>query len=217
MVHRRLSPPVSAAAAVVAAVLLAGCAPSDTTGATPTPTPAITSAPSPSPTSTSEERVALITLDGTSVDGAPLVAYDDPDALIDTLSDLLGSAPEESQVEGPYSTVWTAYDWATVRALLTGTRITLTVSGDAPGVVFTTEQGIGIGSTRAEAMAAGAEDEWDEDGDGIADYLKLGMREAPGTQSLSNPGAVGVEFLTLKVTDDVITSVSSGGNDFSDI
>lgn len=66
-------------------------------------------------------------------------------------------------------------------------------------------------------MAAGAQSEWDEDGDGIADYLKIDIREVPGTESLAHPGQTGVQFLRLKVSEDVVTDINSSGDDFSDL
>lgn len=161
--------------------------------------------------------MVVLSLDGAAIDDGEIVPFEDVDGLVASFTGLFGIAPDESMVEGAYGSAYTAYDWASVRVLVADTRATVTVSAKAPGVAFITEQGIALGSTRAEALAAGAVDDWDENGDGTADYLRIGMREVPGTQSLSTPGAVGVEYLTLKITDDTVTSVSSGGNDFSDI
>ncbi len=66
-------------------------------------------------------------------------------------------------------------------------------------------------------MDAGAVDGWDEDGDGVADYLSIGVREVSGTSSLVKPGEVGVEYVDLKMTGDIVSRLSTGGNDYSDI
>ncbi|MFJ6533239.1 hypothetical protein [Microbacterium sp. NPDC091662] len=195
---------------------LTACAPASSDGsATPAPSPSSSPATSPSPTSA--DRVVEISVDGLSVDDGAVVAYDDPDGAVNALTDAFGSAPTEGPVEGPYGAVYSGYDWQGTKATVRETRIDLVVSTDAPGVIFRTPEGIGIGSTRAEAMAAGAADGWDEDGDGVADYLSIGVREVPGTSSLVNPGEVGVEYIDLKITGDVVSRLSTGGNDFSDI
>lgn len=207
-------PVVSLFALLSVSALLVGCA-SDAAGTGPTASPSTTAAPSPTPAPA--DQIALITLDGASVDGGSLIDYDDSDAIIAAFTELLGASPAEAPVEGPYGAVYDGYEWDSVRAVVQDTWTDVTVTADAPGVTFTTEEGIGIGSTRAEAIAAGAEDGWDEDGDGVADHLNLGTREVPGTQSLVNPGEVGVEYILLTVEDDVVTVIRNGGNDFSDI
>jgi len=163
------------------------------------------------------DHVIEISVDGFSVDDGPLVTLHDPDGAVAALTDAFGSGPTEGPVEGPYDTVYSGYEWPGTKATVRETRIDLVVTEDAPGVTFRTPEGIGIGSTRAEAMAAGAVDGWDEDGDGIADYLSIGVQEVPGTSSLVNPGQVGVEYIDLKITGDVVTRLTTGGNDYSDI
>jgi hypothetical protein len=39
----------------------------------------------------------------------------------------------------------------------------------------------------------------------------------PGTTSLSNPGAVGIEYVLLIVEDDVVVQIQVPANDFSDL
>lgn len=193
------------------AASLAGCAPA--APAAPTSTPAATGTPSPTPM----VHEVVIGLDGLTVDDGAVVSYDDADAVIAALTDALGAPPTEAPVEGPYGSVFDGYDWAGLKALKVDARIGVTASANGPTVTFTTPEGLGLGSTREEAMAAGAEDEYDEDGDGVADYLKIGMREVPGTSSLVHPGEVGVEYIALKLSDDKIVQINSSGNDFSDI
>ncbi|EQM73104.1 hypothetical protein L687_07455 [Microbacterium maritypicum MF109] len=210
--HSRLI--LASATAALLGLSLTACAPASTDGSV---TPSSSSSPVASPSPTLADRVVEISVDGLSVDDGAVIAYDDPDGAVAALTDAFGSAPTEGTVEGPYGAVYSGYDWQGTKATVRETRIDLVVSADAPGVIFRTPEGIGIGSTRAEAMAAGAVDGWDEDGDGVADYLSIGVREVPGTSSLVNPGEVGVEYIDLKITGDVVTRLSSGGNDFSDI
>lgn len=215
--HRRSRLVLASAAAVVLGFSLTACAPSSTPDGSATPSPTSSPTDSPSPAPTPAERFVEISVDGISVDGAPVVSYRDPDGMVTALTDLFGAAPAESPVDGPYSVVYAGFEWEGASATADETLVWVNISADAPGVTFRTPEGIGIGSTRAEAMAAGAEDEWDEDGDGIADYLMIGMREVPDTVSLRHPGEAGVEYIVLDITDDTVTRLSSGGNDFSDI
>ena len=214
--HRRSAFVVASAAAVLA-LSLAACAPANSSSGSATPTPTAAPETTPSATPTPADRVVEISVDGIAIDDGAVIAYDESDMMIAGLADVFGSAPTEGPVEGPYGSVYAGYGWEGTTATVRETRIDLVVSADAPGVIFRTPEGIGLGSTRAEAMAAGAVDGWDEDGDGVADYLSIGMREVPGTVSLTNPGAVGVEYIDLKITGDVVSRLTSGGNDFSDI
>jgi ABC-type amino acid transport substrate-binding protein len=215
--HRRSRLVLASAAAALLGFSLTACTPASAPNGSTKPSPTTSPVDSPSATPTPEVRVVQISVDGVSVDGAPAVAYRDTDGMIAALTDVFGAAPTEGTVDGPYSVVYSGFDWDGAKATADETSVWVEISADAPGVTFRTPEGIGIGSTRAEAMAAGAEDEWDEDGDGIADYLMIGMREVPNTVSLTHPGEVGVEYITLKITDDTVTRLNSGGNDFSDI
>ncbi|WP_282847706.1 hypothetical protein [Microbacterium oxydans] len=214
--HSRLL--LASAAAALLGLSLTACAPASTDGSvTPSPSPSPSSSPVTSPSATPADRVVVISVDGLSVDDGAVIAYDDPDGAVAALTDVFGSAPEEAPVEGPYDSVFTGFEWDGTNAIDYGTWIDVAVSADASGVIFRTPEGVGIGATRADALAAGAVDGWDEDGDGVADYLSIGVREVPGTSSLANPGQPGVEYISLKIVDDVVTRLSSGGNDYSDI
>lgn len=207
---------LAATAAAILGFSLTACTPTGTDDAA-TPTPSPSSSPVASPSATPADRVVEISVDGFSIDDGPVLTYDDADSAVAALTDVFGSAPTEAPVEGPYGAVYDGYEWPGTKATAGDTRIDLVVSADAPGVIIRTPQGIGIGSTRAEAMAAGAVDGWDADGDGIADYLSIDVREEPGTTSLVNPGEVGVVYIDLQITDDVVSRLSTGGNDFADI
>ncbi|WEK61457.1 MAG: hypothetical protein P0Y60_01460 [Candidatus Microbacterium colombiense] len=212
--HRRIRVVLLSATVAVIGLSLAACSPANGPAATPSSSSPL---PSPSATPTPSDRTVEVSVEGLAIDGGAVIGYADSDAAIAALTDAFGSAPTEGSVEGPYGSVYAGFDWDGTKATVGETRFDVVVSADAPGVTFLTPEGLGIGSTRADAVAAGAEDEWDEDGDGTADYLKIGMREVPDTVSLVHPGEVGVEYITLQITDDVITRISSGGNDFSDI
>ncbi|WP_149083970.1 MULTISPECIES: hypothetical protein [Microbacterium] len=213
--HRSLGRAAIAGVVTILAVALTACAPEDST-VDPAPTPA---SPTPDASVAPEpaDEIVVISVDGIAVDGGPLVPFEERELVIDALSDAIGVAPEEEPLEGPYGGEYTAYVWEGLRATDDNSRIAVSVTADAPSVTFTTPEGIGLGATRDEARSAGAEDEWDEDGDGIADYLKIGMREVAGTRSLAHPEEVGVEYVLLVLTEDVVTGIQSGANDYSDI
>ena len=52
---------------------------------------------------------------------------------------------------------------------------------------------------------------------GIAEYVGLGSREVSGTQSLSHPGSIGVEYLLLSMKGDVVKQIQIPADDFSDL
>lgn len=213
--HRRARLALLSATAAVLGLSLVACTPASKPDGTATPSPTVSRTPSPTPTPT--ERIVEISVDGLSIDDGPVITYRDPDGAVSLLTDALGSAPVEMAVEGPYGSESTRYEWGGTWMLVTQDYFWVNVTADAPATAFRTPEGIGLGSTRAEALAAGAAAGWDENGDGKADYLSIGMREVPGTSSLVHPGEVGVEYIDLQITDDVVTQLRSGANDFSDL
>lgn len=205
------------AAAAICIGLLTGCAgPSATQSPSSTPS-ASSGAETPTPTPTPADHTVAVSVDGITVDGGALLSNQAPEDTLAALEQLFGARPESEQPDPAYDIVF--YDWGPVSAsVLSGSTVSLTFTdSDVPGLTVILADGIGLGSTRDEAMAAGAEPVWDEDGDGKADYLSIEPREVPGTVSLSSPGEVGVEFIQLKITDDVVTELSNGADDFSDL
>jgi hypothetical protein len=45
----------------------------------------------------------------------------------------------------------------------------------------------------------------------------LGAREVDGTQSLSNPGETGREFLGISLSGDTVERIQTPSNDFTDL
>jgi len=45
----------------------------------------------------------------------------------------------------------------------------------------------------------------------------LGSREVSGTQSLSHPGSIGVEYLLLSMKGDVVKQIQVPADDFRDL
>jgi len=209
------------AALMVVGFVLTGCAAS-ATETSPSPT-AHTTSPTPSASASPvASSVVTVTLDGlTDPGGGTGVAFEHVDEIVTFVGELAGSAPTVSDVEDPWgngTSIGTRYEWDDiVVTTFDGPASVWLRSATVGETSFETAGGIAVGSTRAEAMAAGAWDVYDEDGDGVADQLGIGAREVPGMQSLSNPGSVGVEFLLLGIEDDVVTEIQVPSDDFSDI
>lgn len=165
-----------------------------------------------------------ITLDGISYahDGSvDMVSLDDGAAILALFESLNGSIPDGTRLEvfpGQDSGL-TRYQWGEVIVLVSdqGPASVTILAPAIKGVPIRTQEGVMVGSTRSDAVAASARDDWDEDGDGVADYLALGSREVPGTQSLSRPGLVGSEYLLLVMEGDNVEQIMVPANDFSDI
>lgn len=214
----------------IAAVLVLTALATGTVACTPTPsaspTPSISSessTPTVAPTGTSTptpaaaQHTVALSVDGIRIDGGELLPRNAPDQTLSALEELLEERPEREQPDGAYDIVF--YRWGSLSASVSsGSTVSLSFGpSEVPGLTVVLESGVGLGSTRDEAMATGAVPGWDEDGDGVADYLSIERREVPGTNSLSRPGEVGVEYIELKIVDDIVTGVGNGGNDFSDL
>lgn len=207
---------------------LTGCAPAASpagASATPTGSPAEASpSPIPTPSPTPADELVLTLDDITYVHGggSEVIPYSDGASVLSLFAGLTGVTPEGEKVEGQFAWVdpdHRSYTWSEVSLGVSGTgeagiRVT---AETVAGVPIRTEQGISVGSTRADVLAAGALEEYDDDNDGVADVLALGAREVPGTQSLSRPGSVGIEYITVLMDGDQVESIISNGNDFSDI
>lgn len=202
--------------------------PASPTTAAPTPTPTPTSStptstPTPAPTPT-PKQVVTITLDGLTRGGGgggDTVAFDAGDELVDFVGVLAGSEPSVSDIEDPWGggEVWgTRSEWDGIGvSLYDGSANVVIRTPEVGGARVQTAEAIAVGSTRAESMAAGAWAVADENGDGVAEYLGIGSREVPGTESLANPGSVGIEYVLLMLEGDAVTEIHAPANDFSDI
>jgi hypothetical protein len=221
---RRTTPFLTIALAV--ALSLSACAPqpaaepTSTDAAAPTFTPTVkptpTASPSPHTAAPASDAVLIVQLDSASIAAGSTLDYS-IDA-VDAWTAALGSVPTQSAVEGPYGGTldMTAMDWPglTVTVPNDGSTHGASVRVSEPTVAghpVVTTGGIGVGSTRAEAITAGATEGFD------ATELRLDTRDAPGTQSLQRPGEVGREYVMLVLDGDAVTQIILPGNDFSDI
>lgn len=211
-------------------MLLSGCAsPADPTtapsGTAGTAAPATTT-PGPTPTPRDELIVGIegVTYKHEGVaDEFLFEGAGEAEELLSTVEELTGTPRAGETIEGPYGGYWgTSYTWDGLKVIVTGEHAdSMSVAITAPtigGVSIVTEDGdLAVGSTREDAIAAGAREGWDAHSDGIADWFDIGKLEVPGTNSLVNPGEVGIMFVLLGLTGDTVTEIQSPGNDFSDI
>ncbi|MBW9110031.1 hypothetical protein JNB63_04415 [Microbacterium trichothecenolyticum] len=215
---------------LTSAVLLSGCASpaAPTTAPSGTPDTATPAATTPAPTPTPQDEL-IVGIDGVTYehDGVAdeflFEGAGEAEDLLVAIEELTGRPRTGEDIEGPYGGYWgTSYTWDGVKVIVAGEhadRVNVAVTAPAiGGVPIVTEDGeLSVGSSREDAVAAGARDGWDADSDGIADWLEVGELEVPGTNSLVNPGGVGIMFVLLGLTGDTITEIQSPGNDFSDM
>ena len=207
------------AAAIAVTLTLAGCAPQGTVEPTTDPVPTESVTPEPQP------AVVIMSLDGLTVqdDAGGTVEsaeFTDPDAILDLLSELLGSTPEPTQ----YPEIGNqTYEWPGV---LFGTgieepsdyswvRAEVAQLGDLP---LQTSDGIHVGSALADVEALGPfEVGYDGDGDGVSDELGLEQQANPAYESLGHPGEPGTDFVAVQIAAGAVTVVRSPSNDYSDV
>lgn len=207
----------------LALIALSGCA------ATPAPAPSAptgtagtTTTATPTPEPEPARLVIGIQAIGYEHDGqTQVVSYTE---LVD-LQILLRSISEEDPVQTPIDSP-PGYDFQRQSFDYDGIVVVSGPDGPADvrvttamfhGVPVATQEGIAVGSSRTEAMDAGARDGFDQDGDGIADWLDLGSVEISGTQSLTNPGSVGIQFVRLGLDGDTVRELQAPADDFSDL
>jgi hypothetical protein len=211
------SPIVLAVLAVT--IALAGCAPTGGGGPTadPDPKPTVTVTPE-EPTA----AAAILSVDGIDVvdeAGATLegATFQDPEAMLALLAELLGSTPTPTESPEFGTTTW---EWPGVLFGSNGEDFSWLRSeaGDLGGLPLQTGEGITIGSTRAEVEALSPFDlDYDMDGDGSSDLLGLEPQPVPGTESLTFPGETGTEFIEVQVPGGEVTVLRAPSNDYSDV
>jgi hypothetical protein len=214
----------SASAILVAGavLLLTACSTAAAPSATPVKEAAEPSPASATPTPTPAAELVL-SLDGVSFGADEVVSYDDGAGILALFEEISGVMPEGAEVDGypeGQDPGLTRYDWGEARISVSDEGQAMSVSLTAPelnGVPARTTEGVSVGSTRADVVNAGGWEFGDEDQDGVADLFGLGSREVPGTQSLSRPDAVGIEYFVVDLEGDTVAQIIGPSNDFSDI
>lgn len=139
--------------------------------------------------------------------------FDDTNEVVTFLGALAGASAALSDLENAQGTHYT-WDGFSVTVFEGGWCHVWLETSQIGQARIETAEGIAVGSTRDEAVAAGAQDGGDTDGDGVADWLRIGSREVPGTEVQGSPGTVGSEYVMLTVEDNVITEIFSPSNNF---
>lgn len=194
--------------------------PSETVVSTPTLTPSAKATPTVSPTADAgapaSDAVLIASLDGASIASGSSLKYSL--TAVDAWTAALGTAPTQSALEGPpgYDFQMTVLEWPGLKLTVpndgsTGGATLFVSTPTVAGHPVVTSGGIGVGSTRAEALAAGATEGFD------STELRLDTRDVQGTQSLQRTGEVGREFVMLVLEGDSVVSMHLPSNDFSDL
>lgn len=212
----------SSALLASSALLLLGCAPASTVEASPAPASVSTeetSVPEVDP----QVVVSLSGLTVTEEDGTNTASFDDPDALLALLEDATNELPEPVTVEifpGEPSTLQ-RFEWDGLMLLAdskgTSPGWVLITGASVNGIPVITEDGVGVGSSRAELLDAGAIALGSEEDAETATELRIGRVEVSGTESSSMPGSVGSLFTMFVLEDDKVIRIITPADDFSDL
>lgn len=197
---------------------LSACTPpTPTKVASPTPTPAASATASVAASTPASAATLIVTIDDATLEGGS-ASLPYARGAKDAWTAALGSEPVESpsEVVNGYDFQETVWKWPGLQLNVpddgseNGSHVFVSAS-TVDGHPIRTRQGIGVGSTRAEAVAAGAVDGFD------STELRLDVRDAPGTTSLQRPGEVGREFISLVLEGDTVVSIHLPADDFSDL
>ncbi len=224
MTTRAAALPLILSVTVLAGTVLAACAgPAPATTPTSSATSAQTPTAEPSETAAPDAAVGLVlSLDGVTVsmaDGSESIDLSQGDAMIALLTDVAGAEPTIERLP-PWEGMdlrLTRYSWDGLWLTQHDDGAVMGLSATGPtlnGVPVTTAEGIGVGASKADLLAAGA---WSQSQDGSEELFGLGSREVPGTNSLARPGSVGIEYMLVIVEGDQVVQLRAPANDYADI
>jgi len=205
---------------IVASLSLVGCAPGVPLSAPTTAAPSVSETPSPTPVPVvatglvvSLDQISVVNNDGSTGATAP---FSSGSATLALLSGALGSTPSPVRNDA-YGT--TSYDWGTVSLLLsdyTGGALVFISAPELAGLTLRTTQGIHVGSTVAEVQAV-ASPGTQYPASGAPVLLGLEARAHPGTDSLNNPGHVGLDFIATDLEGGVVARLIVPSSDWQDV
>lgn len=214
-------------------IALAGCSSTPTTPTSPaTTSPEATTQPTtsaptaePTPTPSADDALATssieigtesLTLQGK--DGADLKSYNylsDGVALTTDLSALFGTVEPTAGSMDVMSMQWKAFAVNYRTATPENVWVIIKISA-LDGVPFKTAEGIQVGGTEDEVIAAGGTLAITDPATGTKTY-ELQPVEVPGTTSLVDNSQVGSKFISVFVEDGVVTSIIAPADNYSDI
>ena len=204
-----MAPRFALALAFTVALCLTGCATESTPAPIETAPPPVSESPAQSlPT------VVGVTSSGLTVAYVDLtvrIPYDDTAAVLDLFKEISGTEAETSI--GSVSGDLILHDWPGVRVTeVIDTRFWVTFS--APTICETqieTVAGISVGSRREDVLSAGGIFRWGSEPE------MLYFQDAPGRDSLADPGSGAQDFIAVFVENDVVSGILAPVIEYGDV
>ena len=181
------------------------------------------SSPSETPSSTpvvaaalvvSLDEISVTNSDGTTGDSAQ---FSEGASVLALLSRATGSTPTPVHDEH-YG--FTSYDWGGLGMTVRDSDGTAWVKITAPashGIALQTSEGVHVGSTLAEVKAVASPDtEFSPPGTSDT-YIGLQARPHPGTDSLTFPGQVGLDYIDVDLKDGIVTQLIAPSGNWQDV
>ena len=218
-----------APAVIALALVLTACSSPTVPAAESTESPLAETVETESATTSPEASELSLVVDTTNLvvtssEGITEVAYTDGAGIVAAITELLGAAPEESEVpvsDPAYPFDRTAFSWDGVRIVVDNADnfasvwITAAESGD---VALASTNGVVVGDAVDRALEAGASEPGlpDEVAEG-ANFLTMNLVPVPGTTSTWDSSVEGSQFVYLEIADDAVTTIHAPMDDFSDL
>ena len=204
-----MAPRFALALAFTVALCLTGCATESTPAPIETAPPPVSESPAQSlPT------VVGVTSSGLTVAYVDLtvrIPYDDTAAVLDLFKEISGTEAETSI--GSVSGDLILHDWPGVRVTeVVDTRFWVTFSAPTIGETkIETVAGISVGSRREDVLSAGGIFRWGSEPE------MLYFQDAPGRDSLADPGSGAQDFIAVFVENDVVSGIQAPVIDYGDV
>ena len=213
----RLRRLIGAAAVVLVSLALAGCAgPASDPSRSPS---SASESPSPTPVVAtglviSLDAISVVNTDGSTGDSAP---FSSGSATLALLTHVLGNAPTKTR-DDHYG--FTSYDWGALSMSITdvdGSALLRTTAPEIGGLALRTTEGIEVGSTLAEVKAVASPGTEFASSATSDVYFGLEARAHPGTESLTFPGRVGMDYVEVDLQGGVVVSLRTPFGDWQDV
>ncbi|HPT95870.1 MAG TPA: hypothetical protein PLB94_09010 [Microbacteriaceae bacterium] len=145
------------------------------------------------------------------VDLTVRIPYDDTAAVLDLFKEISGTEAETSI--GSVSGDLILHDWPGVRVTeVVDTRFWVTFSAPTIGETqIETVAGISVGSRREDVLSAGGIFRWGSEPE------MLYFQDAPGRDSLADPGSGAQDFIAVFVENDVVSGIQAPVIDYGDV
>ncbi|OJU68345.1 MAG: hypothetical protein BGO04_06460 [Microbacterium sp. 70-38] len=205
----------------LAVLTLSACA-SAPAGPTSSATSSASNSPSPSASPQAAALVLSLTelevvdADGNRLGSADLDEGDDIGALV---RQVLG-APTSTSHDSTYGFDTTRWDGLALGTGAGSSDVEVHfLAAHSGAIALRSSDGVSVGMTRAQVIAAGAtmDTSFTDDKNRLNELFVSQRKSVPGTTSLTHSGQTGSIFVEAVVTDGVVSTIVSPGNDFSDL